>query len=156
MRQQSVLGEGPRRSADGDARSRFHDTFRALRNRNYRMFFSGQTISLSGTWMQTIAQALPRAADHRLEAFASTANTSLQLATPDHLRGRVTAIYMLLFAGSTPIGGFLTGLVAEHLGVSTAIGVNAGICGPGAAAGLLYYLSLRSKIAETTVSRAPA
>ena len=46
-------------------------------------------------------------------AFASTANTSLQLATPDHLRGRVMSIYMLLFAGSTPIGGYLTGVMAE-------------------------------------------
>jgi MFS family permease len=31
-------------------------TFRALRHRNYRLFFFGQLISLVGTWMQTIAQ----------------------------------------------------------------------------------------------------
>jgi MFS family permease len=31
--------------------------FRALRHRNYRLFFSGQIISLVGTWMQTIAQS---------------------------------------------------------------------------------------------------
>jgi len=31
--------------------------FRALRHRNYRLFFSGQIISLTGTWMQTVAQA---------------------------------------------------------------------------------------------------
>jgi MFS family permease len=31
-------------------------TFRALRHRNYRLFFFGQLISLIGTWMQTIAQ----------------------------------------------------------------------------------------------------
>ncbi len=31
-------------------------TFRALRHRNYRLFFFGQMISLVGTWMQTIAQ----------------------------------------------------------------------------------------------------
>ena len=30
-------------------------TFRALRHRNYRLFFFGQLISLVGTWMQTIA-----------------------------------------------------------------------------------------------------
>ena len=41
-----------------EPRSRFGGTFRALRNRNYRLYFTGQTISLSGTWMQTIAQAL--------------------------------------------------------------------------------------------------
>ncbi len=89
-------------------------------------------------------------------AFAATANTSLQIATPDHLRGRVMAIYMLLFAGSTPIGGFLTGFMAEHLGVSTAIGINASVCALGVAAGLLYYFSHRTKIADTAVSAVTA
>jgi MFS family permease len=81
--------------------------------------------------------------------FAATANTSLQLATPDHLRGRVMALYMLLFAGSRPIGGFLTGFMAEHLGVSTAIGLNAVMCLVGIAAGLLYYVSHRAAIGRT-------
>jgi MFS family permease len=31
--------------------------FRSLRYRNYRLFFSGQIISLVGTWMQTIAMS---------------------------------------------------------------------------------------------------
>lgn len=31
-------------------------TFRALRHRNYRLWFVGQSISLIGTWMQTVAQ----------------------------------------------------------------------------------------------------
>ncbi len=35
---------------------RLPDTFRALRNRNYRLWFAGQMISLIGTWMQMIAQ----------------------------------------------------------------------------------------------------
>ncbi|MGC8780611.1 MAG: MFS transporter, partial [Anaerolineae bacterium] len=33
-------------------------TFRALRHRNYRLWFFGQGISLIGTWMQTMAQQL--------------------------------------------------------------------------------------------------
>jgi len=33
------------------------DTFTSLHNRNYRLYFIGQTISVSGTWMQNIAQA---------------------------------------------------------------------------------------------------
>ena len=33
------------------------DTFRALKHRNYRLFFFGQIISLSGTWMQSVAQS---------------------------------------------------------------------------------------------------
>ena len=31
--------------------------FRAFRHRNYRLFFSGQIISLTGTWMQTVAES---------------------------------------------------------------------------------------------------
>src|SRR5215471_19454405 len=34
-----------------------NQTFRALRHRNFRLFISGQAISLIGTWMQNVAQA---------------------------------------------------------------------------------------------------
>ena len=33
------------------------DTFTSLHNRNYRLYFIGQTASVSGTWMQQLAQA---------------------------------------------------------------------------------------------------
>ena len=33
-----------------------HRTFRALSVRNYRLYFTGQVISVSGTWMQMVAQ----------------------------------------------------------------------------------------------------
>ena len=36
--------------------SRLPPTFRALRHRNYRLWFFGQGVSLIGTWMQTMAQ----------------------------------------------------------------------------------------------------
>jgi MFS family permease len=39
------------------AESRFRSTGRALRHRNFRLFFAGQLISLIGTWMQTVAQS---------------------------------------------------------------------------------------------------
>jgi MFS family permease len=32
-------------------------TFSSLKNRNYRLYFTGQIISVSGTWMQRLAQA---------------------------------------------------------------------------------------------------
>lgn len=38
-----------------DLSSRFKTIFRSLKYRNYRLFFSGQSISLIGTWMQRIA-----------------------------------------------------------------------------------------------------
>ena len=88
--------------------------------------------------------------------FASTANVSLQLTAPDHLRGRVMSLYMLLIAGSTPIGGYLTGLMAENFGVSTTVAINGVICLLGTAAGLLYYVSHRQAIGATTSQAALA
>ncbi|HKD79038.1 MAG TPA: MFS transporter [Candidatus Angelobacter sp.] len=37
--------------------SKLAETFRALRHRNYQLFFSGQLISLIGTWMDQIAES---------------------------------------------------------------------------------------------------
>lgn len=41
----------------GGPRTGLRQTFRALRHRNFRLFISGQIISLVGTWMQNVAQA---------------------------------------------------------------------------------------------------
>ena len=38
-------------------RAAVHQTFSSLRIRNYRLYFTAQLISVSGTWMQTVAQA---------------------------------------------------------------------------------------------------
>ncbi len=35
----------------------FPSTLRALRHRNFQLFFTGQLISLTGTWMQNVAQS---------------------------------------------------------------------------------------------------
>jgi MFS family permease len=83
-------------------------------------------------------------------AFATTANTSLQLATPDHLRGRVMALFMLLVAGSTPIGASFTGLVAVQFGVQTAIGLLALLCLVGVSLGFLYYLTHKAEVERTS------
>jgi len=50
-----------------------------------------------------------------------TANTRLQLLTPNHLRGRVMGIYVVLMGGTTPIGSFLLGEVAGHFGTGAAL-----------------------------------
>jgi len=43
--------------APASPRSRFATAVRALRHRNFQLFFAGQMISLIGTWMQTVAQS---------------------------------------------------------------------------------------------------
>lgn len=82
--------------------------------------------------------------------FATTANTLLQLTVPDALRGRVMSIYILLFAGTTPIGGFLIGSLSDWMGVSRTLLVCAGLCLTGVLGGALY----RRRMGEAALSTA--
>ncbi|HQW67011.1 MAG TPA: MFS transporter [Gemmatimonadales bacterium] len=52
--------------------------------------------------------------------------TSLQLAAPNDLRGRVMAVYSFVVLGLAPIGAFQAGWVAEHLGAAWSIGLSGG------------------------------
>jgi MFS family permease len=56
----------------------------------------------------------------------STTNSLLQTTAPPHMRGRVVSLYIWLFSGLSPIGGFLAGWAAEHVGAPwTAAGAGA-------------------------------
>ncbi len=58
-------------------------------------------------------------------AFMSAANTIVQLRADPAMRGRVNALYAMVFLGSTPIGGPIAGWVAEHAGVRAGLGMGA-------------------------------
>lgn len=47
-------------------------------------------------------------------AFFVTANSTLQLTARPEMRGRVMALYGMVFLGSTPFGGPIAGWVGEH------------------------------------------
>jgi MFS family permease len=77
--------------------------------------------------------------------FMITANTLLQLRAAPQARGRVMALYGIVFLGSTPIGSPIAGWVAQNLG-SRAMGPRLGFALGGAVAvamglGLLVRLS---------------
>jgi MFS family permease len=55
--------------------------------------------------------------------FASTANSTLQMAAAPAMRGRVMALFGVVFLGSTPIGGPVMGYVAEQLGTRAALAI---------------------------------
>jgi MFS family permease len=46
----------------------------------------------------------------------TAANTTMQLATAPHLRGRVMALYLMVFMGGTPIGSPFIGWLGEQFG----------------------------------------
>jgi MFS family permease len=58
-------------------------------------------------------------------------NTLIQVMVPDALRGRVMAVYSMMFMGMAPIGALLGGALAERLGapVTVAIGGVASVAG---------------------------
>ncbi len=72
-------------------------------------------------------------------AMAATANTVIQLAVPDGLRGRVMSVYTTVFAGSTPIGGLLMGGLADTAGVEVSLVVAGALCA-GLGAGAWIWL----------------
>ena len=55
--------------------------------------------------------------------FQATANSLLQLNSDPALRGRVMALYVMVFLGTTPIGGPIVGWVAEQFGARTGLGL---------------------------------
>jgi MFS family permease len=60
--------------------------------------------------------------------FLATANSSIQLKTPDNLRGRVMSVYTLVFLGMTPIGNSMMGTVADIIGTANAVSLAAVVC----------------------------
>ena len=46
----------------------------------------------------------------------TSANAAIQISTAEHMRGRVMALYTMIFLGATPIGSPLVGWIGENLG----------------------------------------
>jgi MFS family permease len=74
--------------------------------------------AVPGTALATLALVPVGAAS---VVFAASVNSFLQLAVAPHMRGRVMALYSVVFLGSTPIGGPLMGWVAGAAGPRAAL-----------------------------------
>ena len=55
-------------------------------------------------------------------------NTLLQSMVPDRLRGRVMALYSMMFMGMAPFGALFAGLVASRLGAPITVTVGGAVC----------------------------
>jgi MFS family permease len=82
-------------------------------------------------------------------AFAITGNSTLQLTASPSMRGRVMALYSVVFLGSTPIGGPIAGWVGQHFGVEVALG-------GGGVIAVLVGLAAMSALRSRQSSPAPA
>ena len=59
--------------------------------------------------------------------MVNTINVTVQYHVPNELRGRVMSLYVMVFAGSAPLGGFFAGAVSELWGAPVGFLLGAGI-----------------------------
>jgi MFS family permease len=81
--------------------------------------------------------------------LSATANTTLQTVAPDYLRGRVMSVYMLVFAGSSPLGNLFIGGLAHFYGASIALLVCASLSMIAAVAGWILRKPAEQSLAES-------
>ena len=191
---------------------------RAFRHRNYQLFFAGQLVSLTGTWMQSVAESIlgagpqglgllmgasglgarggalallsrrgvrglgrwvaisaaafgialigfsfsrtfwlsallliPVGAAMMVEMAAS--NTLLQAMVPDALRGRVMALYSMMFMGMAPFGALFAGWMAERIGAPITVAIGGVVCVVGATVFSLRLPKIRNEARELIVAQ---
>jgi MFS family permease len=93
-------------------------------------------------WMAFIA-AVPLGAGGAM--FISGANSISQVQAPADMRGRILSLTAVAFLGSTPIGGPITGWVADHVSIEWALGYGGVIS---LASVLVLYVMLPAKKEE--------
>ena len=80
-------------------------------------------------WL-SVALLLPVGFSMMLEM--SSSNTLIQAMVPDHLRGRVMAMYSMMFMGMAPFGALIGGAMADRLGAPLTVSIGAAACIGGA------------------------
>ena len=72
-----------------------------------------------------------------------SSNTLIQSMSPDRLRGRVMAVYSMMFMGMAPIGALLEGAVADRIGAPLAVAAGGVVCLLSAGAFAIWLPHLR-------------
>jgi MFS family permease len=75
----------------------------------------------------------------------ASSNTLIQAMVPDALRGRVMAVYSMMFMGMAPFGALFAGSMAGQIGAPRTVAVGGVVC---IVAGFLFRLRLPALRAE--------
>ena len=86
----------------------------------------------------------------------ASSNTLIQSMVPNALRGRVMAVYSIMFMGMAPIGALIAGWVAERLGAPITVAIGGLICVAAAAVFAARLPSLRVEARELIVAQSLA
>jgi MFS family permease len=96
--------------------------------------------SLSHKFWISVILLLPVGYTMMLQMACS--NTLIQVMVPDALRGRVMAVYSMMFMGMAPIGALLGGALADRLGAPLTVAIG----GLASVAGAVWFRSQLPKI----------
>jgi MFS family permease len=90
--------------------------------------------------------------------FMATANTTCQLTSVPEMRGRVMALYGLVFLGSTPIGGPIVGWISQSFGprYGLAVGGVATVAAAGAMGSVLLRRHFGTRQGQMVVALDPS
>ncbi len=86
--------------------------------------------ALSRSFPLSIALLVPVGFSMMLQM--SSSNTLIQTMVPDELRGRVMAVYSMMFMGMAPFGALLAGTIANHVGAPRTVALGGLTCLAGA------------------------
>jgi MFS family permease len=127
----------------------------AIRSRPTRTFFLGSCIAFGAFTLAAglstrivVVCAMLGVAGAASIMMMSTANASLQVNSRSDMRGRVAALYTLVFLGSVPIGSPVIGWICQHWGADVGLVLSGGIT---AVAGLVALGLVRGGKRSRTV-----
>ena len=83
----------------------------------------------------------------------ASSNTLLQSMVPDQMRGRVIALYSMMFMGMAPFGAFFAGAVAHHIGAPWTVAIGGVACIAGAVAFWLDLPNFRAQARELVLAQ---
>jgi MFS family permease len=80
--------------------------------------------------------------------FTTTANATVQLTSAPHMRGRVMALYVLVFLGGTPLGAPVIGALAEVLGPRSSLLIGGVVSAAAAVVAALYLRRVTAPVGQ--------
>jgi MFS family permease len=107
--------------------------------------FGAALIAFSFSHSLWFSAALLIPVGYALMLEMASSNTLIQAMVPDELRGRVMAVYSMMFMGMAPIGALLAGFSAHAFGAAETVAAGGVLCIAGAAAFAWKLPSLRTE-----------
>jgi MFS family permease len=107
--------------------------------------------ALSRSLWLSAALLVPVGFSMMLQMAAS--NTLIQAMVPDHLRGRILAVYAMMFMGMAPFGALLAGALASRVGAPVTVALGGLLCVAGSLVFARRWPAMRGEARQLVVAQ---